>query len=179
MINLLVPIIVIIIIIYGLYKKVDIFDTFIEGVKEGIEVTIKLFPTIFTMIIAISMLTNSNIILDISNIIRPIFNKIGFPVETLPLAILKPISGSSSLVILNDILARYGPDSFIGRVASVMQGSTDTTIYIIGLYFASVGIKKIRYSLLVGLLADLISIILSVVVVSLLFNYLHIKLISL
>lgn len=166
MINLLVPIIVIIIIIYGLYKKIDIFDTFIEGVKEGLEVTINLFPTIFAMIIAISMLTGSNIIIDISNILKPLFNN--FPVEVLPLAILKPISGSSSLVILNDILTNYGPDSFIGRVASVMQGSTDTTIYIISLYFASVGIKKIRYSLVVGLLADLISIILSVVVVKLL-----------
>lgn len=170
MINYFVPLIVFIIIIYALYKKIDIFDVFLVGVKEGIKTSVNLFPTIFAMIIAITMLTKSNIINDLCNLLRPLFLFLKFPVETLPLAILRPISGSSSLVMLNDILGKYGPDSFIGRVASVMQGSTDTTIYIISVYFASVGIKKIRYSLLVGLLADLISIILSVVVVSFLFK---------
>ena len=169
MINFLIPIMTIIIIGYGLHKKVAIFDTFITGVKEGLKVTINLFPTIFAMIIAISMLTNSNILLDISNFLKPIFLKINFPVETLPLALLKPISGSSSLVILNDILSKYGPDSFLGRVSSVMQGSTDTTVYIISMYFASIGIKKIRYSLIVGLIADFISIILSIVMVRIFF----------
>ena len=91
----------------------------------------------------------------------------GFPVEVLPLAILRPISGSSALAILNDILKVHGPDSFIGRVASVMQGSTDTTVYIISMYFASVGVKKIRYSLVVGLLADFAAIFMSVVMVRL------------
>lgn len=170
MINYLIPLIVVIILIYGLYKKVDIFDTFIIGVKEGIKVSYNLFPTIFAMVIAISLLTNSNIITDIINIIRPIFIKINFPVEVLPLGLLRPISGSSSLVVLNDILSRYGPDSYIGKIASVMQGSTDTTIYIISLYFSSIGIKKIKYSLVVGLLTDLISIILSIVMVNLLLN---------
>lgn len=170
MINIIVPLLVVIIIIYGIYKKVDIFDTFLLGVKEGLKVSINLFPTIFAMVIAITMLTNSNLILDISNILGGALNKIKFPKEVLPLALLKPISGSSSLVILNDILTRYGPDSFIGRVASVMQGSTDTTIYIISLYFSSIGIKKIRYSLIVGLLADLISVILSLLIVSMYFN---------
>lgn len=170
MINYFVPLVVIIIIIYGIYKKVDIFDTFIIGVKEGMKVSINLFPTIFTMIIAISILTNSNVISDLCGIFDSLFSKIGFPSEVFPLAMLRPISGSSSLVFLSDILSKYGPDSFIGRVASVMQGSTDTTIYIIGMYFASVGIKKIKYSLVVGLLADLISVILSVVMVNIFFN---------
>lgn len=170
MINIIVPLLVIIIIAYGLYKKIDVFDTFLLGVKEGLKVTINLFPTIFAMVIAITVLTSSNLIQDISNILRPLFNQINFPVELLPLSLLRPISGSSSLVILNDILSQYGPDSMIGKVASVMQGSTDTTIYIISLYFSSVGIKKIKYSLIVGLLADLISIILSVLIVSIYFT---------
>lgn len=169
MINYFIPIVVIIIIIYGIYKKVDIFDTFLIGVKEGMKTSINLFPTIFAMIIAINVLVNSGVITNISNLLSNIFNKINFPVEVLPLAILRPISGSSSLAILSDILSRYGPDSFIGRVASVMQGSTDTTIYIISMYFASVGVKKIKYSLIVGLIADLISVILSVVLVRLFF----------
>ena len=167
--NYLIPAIVAIILIYAISKKIDIFDSFLHGVKEGIKTSINLFPTIFAMILAITLLTQSNIINELSSYLKPIFDKLNFPIETLPLAILRPISGSSSLAILNDILGKYGPDSLIGRIASVMQGSTDTTPYIIGLYFSSIGIKRIRYSLLVGLLADLISIILSVLIVSSLF----------
>lgn len=170
MINYFIPILVMIIIIYGIYKKVDIFDTFIIGVKEGMKLSINLFPTIFAMIIAITMITDSGIITYICNILRPIFIKLSFPTEVLPLALLRPISGSSSLVILNDILTKYGADSFIGRLSSVMQGSTDTTIYILSMYFASINIKKIKYSLLVGLLSDLISVIISFIMVSIFFN---------
>lgn len=166
MTNYLIPILVIIILGYGVYKKVDIFDTFLLGAKEGLKVSVNLFPTIFAMVIAINILTSSNVLVDISRFLSPLFQKLYFPVELLPLGILRPISGSSSLVILNNILSINGPDSLIGRIASVMQGSTDTTIYIISLYFSSVGIKKIKYSLIVGLLADLISIILSVIIVS-------------
>jgi len=169
MINYFVPIVVIIIILYGMYKRVEIFDTFILGVKEGMRVSINLFPTIFTMIIAINLLTSSNLITNLCSLLNNLFDLIGFPSEVFPLAILRPISGSSSLVILSDILSRYGPDSFIGRVSSVMQGSTDTTVYIISMYFASIGIKKIRYSLIVGLFADIISVILSIVMVRIFF----------
>jgi len=169
MTNYFIPILVIIILIYGIYKKVDIFDTFLIGVKEGMKTSINLFPTIFAMIIAISILTESNIIIDICNIFSNFFNRVGFPKEVFPLVILRPISGSSSLAMLSNILSKYGPDSFIGRVASVMQGSTDTTIYIISMYFSSIGIKKIKYSLVVGLLADLISVILSIIMVKIFF----------
>lgn len=170
MINYIIPLIVVTIIIYGIYKKVDIFDTFIDGVKEGMKLSINLFPTIFAMIIAITLITDSNIINYICNLLKPLFSKISFPTEVLPLALLRPISGSSSLVILNDILAKYGPDSFIGRLSSVIQGSTDTTIYIISMYFASIGIKKTKYSLTVGLLADLLSVIISFIMVNIFFR---------
>lgn len=170
MINYIIPLIVVTIIIYGIYKKVDIFDTFIDGVKEGMKLSINLFPTIFTMIIAITLITDSNIINYICNLLKPLFSRISFPTEVLPLALLRPISGSSSLVILNDILTKYGPDSFIGRLSSVMQGSTDTTIYIISMYFASIGIKKTRYSSTVGLLADLLSVIISFIMVNIFFR---------
>ena len=170
MINYIIPLIVVTIIIYGIYKKVDIFDTFIDGVKEGMKLSINLFPTIFAMIIAITLITDSNIINYICNLLKPLFSRISFPTEVLPLALLRPISGSSSLVILNDILAKYGPDSFIGRLSSVMQGSTDTAIYIISMYFASIGIKKTKYSLTVGLLADLLSVIISFIMVNIFFR---------
>lgn len=169
MLNYFIPAAIIIIIIYGLYKKVDIFDTFLLGVKEGMKISINLFPTIFAMILAINVLLGSGVITNIGNMLSGIFNKVNFPVEVLPLAILRPISGSSSLAVLNDIFLRYGPDSFIGRVASVMQGSTDTTIYIIGMYFSSAHVKKIKYALIVGLIADVISVILSVIMVRLFF----------
>ena len=169
MINYLIPIMVLFIVIYGLYKKVDVFDTFISGVKEGLSTTYNLFPTIFAMVIAINILTNSNLLIDIGNVLRPISTLLSFPTEILPLAIMKPISGSSSIVLLNNILSRYGPDSYIGRISSVIGGSTDTTIYIISLYFGSIGIKKIRYSLYVGLIADLLCIIISIVTVNILF----------
>lgn len=169
MINYFIPVVVTFILVYGVYKKVDIFDTFIEGVKEGLKLSINLFPTIFAMIIAITVITDSGIVMRISNTLKPVFDNIGFPTEVLPLAILRPISGSSSLVLLNDLLLNYGADSFIGRLASVMQGSTDTTIYIISMYFASIGIKKIKYSLVVGLLADVLSIVIGFVMVKIYF----------
>ena len=123
----------------------------------------------FAMVIAIDVLVKSNIINDMTNIIEPILSLIHFPKELLSLAIMRPVSGSSSLVIMNDLLRTHGPDSYIGRIASVLQGSTDTTIYILSLYFSSVGIKKTRYALFVGLMADLCAIILSVVVIQLFF----------
>ena len=122
------------------------------------------------MTIAITIITNSNLIYDLSSFLEPILSLVHFPKEVLSLALLRPISGSSSLVLLGDILRKSGPDSFIGTLASVMQGSTDTTIYIISLYFASIGIKKTRYSLTLGLLADFVSVIISLIIVTLLFK---------
>lgn len=169
MLNYLVPIMVVYIIIYGLYKKVDIFNTFIEGVKDGLNITIKLFPTIFAMVIAINILTNSSLLFDISKLLNPIFKYISFPSEILPLALMKPVSGSSSIVILNDILSKYNPDSYIGRIASVIGGATDTTIYILSLYFGSIGIKKTKYALIVGLITDLLCIIIAIITINVLF----------
>lgn len=169
MINYFIPLVVTIVIIYGIYKKVDIFDTFLVGVKEGMKFSINLFPTIFAMVIAITIITDSGIIRWLCDILKPIFSLISFPTEVLPLAILRPISGSSSLVVLNDLFIMYGADSFIGRLASVMQGSTDTTIYILSMYFASVSVRKTRYALVVGLLADFISVCISFIMVKLFF----------
>ena len=106
----------------------------------------------------------------ISNLFLPILKMLKFPKELLTLSILKPISGSSSLIVYNDILKVHGPDSFIGRVASVIHGSTDTTIYIISLYFSSIGVKKIKYSLIVGFLSDIICIVIAIITISIIFK---------
>ncbi len=167
--NIILPFIVLIIVGYGIYKQVAVFDAFLDGVKEGLTMTIQIFPTIIAMIISVNIFLKSNILELVINFLNPLFNFLKFPKEILPLAVLRPISGSSSLIILDNILKTYGADSFIGRVASVIQGSTDTTIYILGLYYGSIGVKKIKYSLLVGLMADISCIIIALIVVNILF----------
>ena len=167
--NFIIPGIVLVIIIYGFKKNVNIYDEFLKGVKEGLDTSLKLFPTIFAICLAINILIKSNLITDLISFIKPILEILKFPHEVFLLGFMRPISGSSSLVILNDILANNGADSYIGRIASVIQGSTDTTIYIIGLYFSSIGVKKIKYSLIVGLMADIMAILLSVIVINILF----------
>lgn len=122
------------------------------------------------MIFAVNIFVNSGVFNIISVILKPLFNLINIPIEIIPLALLRPISSSASLAYLNTILSKYGPDSFIGILSSVIQGCTDTTFYIIALYFGCIGIKKIRYSLVVCLLADLIGIVISIILVSLLFE---------
>lgn len=169
MTDFIIPIIVLFIIIYGFIKKVDLYESFLRGVKEGMHMVIQIFPTIFTMIIAVQVLINSHVIDDFIYYLRPLLYYFRFPSELFTLAMLRPISGTSSLVVMNHLLKVNGPDSFIGRVASIIQGSTDTTIYILGLYFSSVGIRKTKYAFLAGFLADLCAIILSVLVVRLLF----------
>lgn len=161
-----IPGIVFLIVFYGFYKKIDVYEAFISGVKEGLAMALKIFPTMFAMVVSIDILIKSNALNALITLVEPICFRLSIPKEILPLAFIRPISGSSSLVLMSDLLKTYGPDSFIGRVASLIQGSTDTTIYIIGLYFSSIGIKKIKYSLIVGLLADLFAIILSILVVS-------------
>lgn len=161
---------VLIIIIYGFIKKINIYDTFIEGVKESFSMIFSLFPTFIAMILAINLFVNSGVLDYILSLINPLFNAINVPGEIFPLAIIRPISGSASLAYLNNIFATYGPDSFIGLLSSVIQGCTDTTLYVISLYFGSIGIKKIRYSLFAGLCADLIGIIASIVIVNILFS---------
>lgn len=167
--NIILPFIVLIIVGYGIYKQVAVFDVFLDGVKEGLTMTIQIFPTIIAMIISVNIFLKSNILELVINFLNPLFNFLKFPKEILPLAVLRPISGSSSLIILDNILKNYGADSFIGRVASVIQGSTDTTIYILGLYYGSIGVKKIKYSLLVGLMVDISCIIIALIVVNILF----------
>ena len=117
----------------------------------------------------ISATNNSSFINFILQFLKPVLNVLKIPFDILPMAIMRPISGSSALAILNNILSVHGPDSLIGRMASVIQGSTDTTLYVLTLYFGSIGIKKIRYSLLVGLISDVIGIITAIILVNLLF----------
>lgn len=166
--NLIIPVMVLGVIVYGLSKKVDIYDTFVDGAKESFDMIAKIFPCILGMLLGVNILLSSGVLDYIFNLLRPLLS---FPVEVLPMAILRPISGTTTLAILNDLFESFGPDSFVGRLASVIQGATDTTLYVLTLYFGSVGIKKIKYALWAGLAADLFGIVAAIFLVSLFFGY--------
>jgi len=158
--NFIIPLMVLIVVGYAILKKVNIYDVFIEGAKESFEMIFKLFPCLLAMILAVNIFLKSNIV-------SSLFGFISFiPNEIIPMIIMRPISGTSSLAVLTNIYSLFGPDSSLGILASFIQGSTDTTFYIITLYFGSVGIKKIKYSLWAGLFADLVSIIISILFVN-------------
>ena len=167
--KLILPILVIIIIIYALLKKINIYESFIKGSKEGIEIVFNLSPYMLAMIFSITLLIKSNFIVDFFKVFEPLFNILKIPIEIIPMSIIRPISGTASLGLMNDIFTNYGVDSYLGFLASTIQGSTDTTIYILALYFGSIGITKIRYAMWVGLLSDLIGVIVGVIIVNILY----------
>lgn len=167
--NLAIPLMVLLVIIYGICKKDDIYDSFVDGAKESVSIALSMFPCLLAMILGINIFINSGFLDFMLNFIKPVFDYLKIPLQIMPMALMRPISGSASLAILNNILGDFGPDSLIGKIASSIQGSTDTTFYVLTLYFGSIGVKKIRYALKVGLLADLIGIVTSIVIVKLLF----------
>lgn len=167
---MIIPFIVLFIIFYGFLKKVDVYNSFIIGSKEGISIIKKMFPSMLGMILAINIFTGSGAVNYLFSFLNPILSFFNIPFEILPVALLRPVSGSFGLGLLNDIFKRYGPDSFIGVLSSIIQGSSDTTIYIITLYFGAIGIKKIRHSLWIGLLCDLFMVILSIIILTLFYS---------
>lgn len=162
--NLAMPMVILMIVIYGLKEKNKIFDTFLEGAKEGIQTTVSIFPTLIGLFVAIGALRSSGILELIIHLINPILSIIHFPSELMPLALLRPISGSSSIAVATDIMKNYGVDSKIGMMASTIMGSTETTLYTIAIYTSCIKVKKTRYILLAALLADLVGIITSVII---------------
>jgi len=167
--SLFIPFLVLIVIIYGIKKKINVYDSFVEGAKEGLPMVVSMFPSLLAMILGINIFTNSGIIDYIFMFLKPFFILIKVPLEILPVAVMRPLSGSFGLALLNEMYNTYGPDSFLSNLTSVIQGSSDTTIYIITLYFGTIGIKKIKYALWVGLLADLVMVIIALIVVPLFF----------
>ena len=146
---MIVSLIVFIVIFHGFMKKIDVYDCFIEGAREGIVIIKNMFPSILAMIFVVNIFINSGVVSYVFSFLKPLFSYISVPFEIVPTAILRPLSGSFGLGILNNLYKDYGPDSFISLLASVIQGSSDTTVYIISLYFGTIGIKKgIRWVLL-------------------------------
>jgi len=163
--NGLLLLIIVLIIIGGAYKKVSVFDAFIEGAKQGFDVIVKIIPYLVAMLVAIRVFRDSGAMGYILNGLTYIIQLTGVNTEfigALPVAIMKPLSGSGARGMMLDIFQTQGADSFVGKLASIFQGSADTTFYIIALYFGSVGIKKIRYALWAGIFADIIGVIIAI-----------------
>lgn len=166
--NIAMPLMIIIIVIYGVIERKKIFDIFLDGAKDGIGVVLNIFPTLVGLFVAIGALRSSGVIALIVNFLTPVLSFVNFPTEILPLALIRPISGSSSIAVATDIMNTFGVDSNIGLMASVIMGSTETTVYTIAVYTSSVGIKKTRFVLWAALIADFVGIVTSVIVCRLL-----------
>ena len=162
--NLAMPLIILLIVTYGLLEKNKVFDDFLEGAKEGIGMVVNILPTLIGLFVAIGALRNSGILDIIIRLVTPLLNVIHFPSEIMPLAMLRPISGSGSIAIATDIMKNYGVDNTIGIMASTIMGSTETTLYTIAVYTSCVKIKKTRFVLLAALAADFVGIVVSVVI---------------
>ncbi len=164
-----VPLMMTVILLHGWIKRVNMYDSFVEGAAEGFNTSIRIMPYLIAIFIAVGLMKQSGFVDYLVDLADPLMTFIGIPSEVLPLAIMRPISGSGSLAVLRDILNTYGPDSFIGRLSSTMMGSAETIFYTMAVYFGSVGVKKGRHTLGAALISHLASIVASVVICTYLF----------
>ena len=164
------PVILLTVLTLGIFKKVPIYEEFTEGAKDGFKVSVKIIPYIVAIIVGISMLRASGAIEMLATFLAPILTKFNIPADTLPLMIVRSLSGSGALGIFSDIANNLGPDSYATKLSAIMLGSSETTFYVLAVYFGAVGISKIRYALIVGLLADLVGIIAAISVCNLMFG---------
>jgi Uncharacterized membrane protein len=165
-----IPVIFLSILLLGLLKDVKVYDVFVEGARDGITTIVKIIPTLVGLMVAVGVFKASGALELLIMAFKPLALLVGIPAETIPLALMRPVSGSASLAIVNEIIQTYGPDSYIGRTASTMMGSTETIFYTLTIYFGSVGIKNIRFTLIAALLADLVSVTASAWVCALIFG---------
>ncbi len=164
-----IPVMISFILVYGWSKKVPVYETFVDGAKGGFGTTVRILPHLIAMMVAITMFRESGALDLTLQLFQPLLSLLHVPEEIVPLALLRPLSGTGSLAIATDMIAQYGPDSMLGRLASTMQGSTDTTLYVLTVYFGAVGIRNGAYALKVGLWSDLAGVVASLIVVYLVF----------
>lgn len=166
----IIPLFILFVLGIATYKGLPTYELFVEGGKEGIDMAFKLLPFLVGMIVSITILRSSGAMDALILFFKPLLNVLHIPPEIVPLALIRPISGTAALALTAELTQTYGPDSFIGRLAATMQGSTDTTLYILTVYFGAVGITRMRYALKVGLLADLVGIIVAIIITILVFG---------
>jgi spore maturation protein B len=156
--------------LYGLLRGVKVYECFVEGAKEGFQIAVRIIPYLVAILVAVGMLRGAGAIDLLSRWLDPLLQAIRLPAEILPLAIMRPLSGSGSMGIVTELIKTHGPDSFIARLAATAYGSTETTFYVLAVYFGSVGIRKTRHAVLAGLSADITSLAASIIVCSLVFH---------
>ncbi|KYD09312.1 spore maturation protein [Heyndrickxia sporothermodurans] len=166
----IIPILIGFILIYSVMKKTPAYESFVDGGKEGIKIAVSIIPFLVGMLVAITVFRSSGALDFFVQLLRPVLDFLGVPSEIVPLALIRPISGNAALGIMSDILKVHGPDTFIGKLASTIQGSTDTTLYVLTVYFGAVGIKKMGDALKVGLLADLVGIGAAIIIITWMFG---------
>ncbi len=163
------PAILLLILTMGLIKRIPLYETFTDGAKDGFKVAINIIPYLVAIIVAISMFRASGIIDLIGQVFSPVLAKLNIPADTIPIMIVRSLSGSAALGVFSDIANNLGPDDYATKLSAVMVGSSETTFYVLAVYFGAVGISKLRYALLVGLLADFIGIVAAVLVCNFVF----------
>lgn len=168
--NYAIPLIIVGFLVFGMSKKVKVYESFTEGAKEGFTTAVRIIPFLVAMLVAIGVFRASGAMGLLTKALSPITNLIGMPGEILPMAFMRPLSGGGAEGIMTDLITTNGPESLIGRMAAVMMGSTETTFYVLSVYFGSVSVKKQRHALPVGLLADLAGLITAVLVTRLFFG---------
>jgi len=151
------------------FKKIKVYELFVEGAKEGFTVGVKIIPYLVAMLVAIAMVRASGALDILTNLINPFTNFIGMPGEVLPMAFMRPLSGSGSLGIMSELMKTHGADSLIGFMSSTMFGSTETTFYVVAVYFGAVNVRKTRYALPAGLMADTAGLIAAVLICNAIF----------
>jgi spore maturation protein B len=165
----IIALLILAIVVYGMVKKVKVYECFVEGAKEGISICLRIFPYLLAMLVAIAVFRESKALDYFIVLVKPVVKLIGLPPEIVPLVLVKPLSGSGALGVLSDILIKYGPDSFIGRLSSIIMGTTETIFYTLTVYFGAVGIKKIRHTLWAAVLADFVAIIMALTLARIMF----------
>ena len=168
--SLVIPLLIFFIIALGLVKKVAVYEEFVEGAKDGFSTAVKIMPYLVAMLFSIAMFRASGAMEGLIAIIAPVFTAVGIPSEVLPMAIIRPLTGSGSVGVLAELIAQYGEDSLIVKIAATMFGSTETTLYVLAVYFGAVNIKKTSYALQAGLIADFVGFIAAVMVCFWYFN---------
>jgi spore maturation protein B len=156
--------------VYGLFKRVPVYETFVEGAKEGFAVAVRIIPYLVAILFAIAMFRASGAMDVLVRVLDPVLRPLGFPGEVLPMAIIRPLTGSGSAGLVVDMIARYGEDSILVKMAAVMFGSSETTFYVIAVYFGAINIKRTRHAISAGLTADVAAALLSVWIVRLFYG---------
>ncbi len=156
--------------LYGLYKRVPVYEAFVEGAKEGFQVAVRIIPYLVAILFAIGMFRASGAMDFLVAALNPVLSLIGFPAEVLPMAIIRPLTGSGSAALVAEMVNQYGEDSLFVKMAAVMYGSSETTFYVIAVYFGAINIKRTRHAILAGLTADVAAALLAVWTVRLLFG---------